>query len=87
MSRPAHPRWSFDPPCQAGYWFHREDEDCDFTIVRVYRDSAGEWSLVYGDLGVDEEDMDDPAARCDYVQNYLNGGKAQWCRVLEPRDP
>lgn len=76
--------WSAEPPHKVGFWFHLHDDTCDPSVVRVYKDGAGEWSLLYGDLDADE---DHPRAKVDYTENWLNEGKARWCFIPLPREP
>ena len=73
-------KWSSESPRREGYWWYRADNDSEASIVRVVNDN-GEWSLLYRDL---EEDIDDPEASADFVVNYLNQGRAEWCFIPEP---
>ncbi len=82
MSRSPTVRWSNNAPRQEGYWWYRDDPDTEAQIVKVYPTPTG-WTLTYRDLGADPDDFDAPV---DFVENWLREGKAQWCRIIEPRE-
>ncbi len=77
--------WSpLSPRCSGIYWY-RDDDNSAAQLVRVYRDSGGEWCVQYrqidADLGVPVEDEDD---NCDFVANF----RGQYAGpVHQPREP
>lgn len=79
--------WSSGLPQQSGFYWHREDEKDDSPrVIRLYRDAQGEWSVFYGDLSQQPDDEGEDSL-CDYLENWLHDGRAQWAFIPLPREP
>ncbi len=74
-------KWSNQPPRKLGYYWYKAREENDPSIVRVYRDDAGELSIQYRDLDID---VDHECAYVAYLQSWCDE-RAQWAYIPEPR--
>ncbi len=71
------PRWSAEPPTRVGHYWHRYSPDHEATVMRVYKDDAGAWSVQYGDLDMD---VDHENARTNWIVNM----RGEWSRIPMP---
>ncbi len=74
--------WSPQPPRKVGIYWHRYSDQHHPSIVSVYLDEGGEWSMQYGDL---DQDPTDERASVNWLEN-LKG--SEWAGPLTPpREP
>lgn len=80
------------PPTVAGMWWHLAEADGDPTIVRVFKDADGYWSVQYDSLhlpaGKDwsDDSLEDGfvGGGTDFLENYRN---RWWCLIPVPKKP
>lgn len=66
--------YTTDTPKRAGFYWYLKDPDCRPSIVRVFKDTDGYWSVQYNQLQVHVEGWSDEIdVGVDYLINYLPG--------------
>ncbi len=74
--------WSSEPPRKVGLWWHRYSDQHDPSVVSIYLDEGGEWSMQYGDL---DQDPEDERASVNWLENLKGSQFAGPIPV--PREP